>query len=113
MMPAMTQGYSPWIKPNVAHLTRENADDGRAEALARLLPLWPSELSNVSLAGRRHVVRRLAKALRAERLRGRAGHFAYSVARHVELAKALRSERAALTALEKAAAPPPKYSRHV
>ena len=42
----------------------------RRTGLCRLLPLWPRELDDQSLQGRRHIVERLRKALRAERRRG-------------------------------------------
>lgn len=76
----------------------------RVTALSRLLPLWPGELADTSLNGRRVIVRRLAKALRAERQRGRGGHWAYSLARHAALAKALQAEHAALIQIEAALA---------
>ena len=49
-------------------------DVQRREELARLLPLWPKELEDLSIAGRRHIIHTLNRALRAERRRGRAGH---------------------------------------
>ena len=56
----------------------------RAE-IAKLLPLWPRELADMSPAGRAHVVAVLERALRAERRRGLAGHWTYNLARHVQL----------------------------
>lgn len=70
--------------------------------LARLLPLWPKEVADLSLPGRRHVIRSLERALRSERRRGRAGHWAYDLARHAALVKAWRYECASLQATEKA-----------
>ncbi|PPC88050.1 MAG: hypothetical protein CTY31_08145 [Hyphomicrobium sp.] len=81
-------------------------DDSRSDALARLLPLWPNELSDTSIAGRQRIVAVMARALRAERQRGRAGHWAYDLGRHAALARALTRERAELAALQQAIAMP-------
>jgi hypothetical protein len=66
----------------------------RAE-IAKLLPLWPRELADMSPAGRAHVVAALERALRAERRRGLAGHWTYNLARHMQLLRAYRAEMAA------------------
>ena len=42
----------------------------RRRELPRILPLWPHEIEDESLAGRRRVVAKLARLLRAERRRG-------------------------------------------
>ena len=70
--------------------------DRRVE-LPRILPLWPHELDDESAEGRRNIVRKLRRALRAERRRGIAGHWTYDLARHVELVRIYRLE---LTASE-------------
>ncbi len=72
----------------------------RCEDIQRLLAAWPKEIADVSVAGRRRTVRRLEKALRQERCRARAGHWAYDVARHHQLARILRAEQAALQRCE-------------
>jgi Family of unknown function (DUF6477) len=72
----------------------------RATDLVRLLPLWPDELADDSIAGRTKVLRMLERAMRAERQRGVGGHWAYDLSRHANLMWALRAERAALKALE-------------
>ncbi|MBX9685043.1 MAG: hypothetical protein K2X41_14780 [Hyphomicrobium sp.] len=78
----------------------------RAGELARLLPLWPSQLEDVSITGRQRIVAVLARALRGERQRGLAGHWAYDLARHAALNRALQTERAALAkAVAETAAP--------
>jgi hypothetical protein len=69
----------------------------RAE-IAKLLPLWPRELADMSPAGRAHVVATLKRALRAERRRGLAGHWTYNLARHRQLLQAYRAEMAAAQA---------------
>ncbi len=70
--------------------------DRRVE-LPRVLPLWPHELDDESAEGRRNIVRKLRRALRAERRRGIAGHWTYDLARHAELVRIYRLE---LTASE-------------
>jgi hypothetical protein len=69
----------------------------RALHLPRVLPLGPQEIADVSENGRRAILRRLARALRAERNRGRAGHWTYDLNRHIALSQAYAAERAALT----------------
>jgi hypothetical protein len=71
----------------------------RSTDLAGLLPLWPEELADASIAGRTRIVRILQRALRAERQRGVGGHWAYDLSRHASLMWALRAERRALLAL--------------
>jgi hypothetical protein len=66
---------------------------GWNEDLARLLPLWPIEISDTSESGltrRRAAIRR---ALRAERQRGLQGHWTYDLARHAALLRAYRREQ--------------------
>ncbi len=60
-------------------------DHRRRSELARFLPLWPAERADLSLSGRDRIIRLLAKALRHERCRGAAGHWAYDLARHAAL----------------------------
>jgi hypothetical protein len=47
------------------------------------------------------IVARLARALRAERQRGRAGHWSYDLNRHIALAQALDAERRRLEGLNR------------
>jgi hypothetical protein len=70
--------------------------------LPQLLGLWPSELQDYSLAGTERIVGLLRKAIRAERLRGRSGHWSYDLNRHISLAEALKCEEARLGDLRKA-----------
>jgi hypothetical protein len=67
--------------------------DRRIE-LPRVLPLWPHELDDESPEGRRSIVCKLRRALRAERRRGIAGHWTYDLARHAELVRIYRLELA-------------------
>ena len=71
----------------------------RRQELARLVPLWPAELFDLSIEGRARLVAKLQRALRAERRRGLAGHFAYDLSRHAQLLRSTRAEAAALNAL--------------
>jgi hypothetical protein len=60
--------------------------------LPRVLPLWPHEVEDESPEGRRRILAKLRRALRAERRRGIAGHWTYDLARHVELLRVYRLE---------------------
>jgi hypothetical protein len=68
----------------------------RRRHLPRLIPVDPSLLEAPDLAAQRWIVARLARALRAERNRGRAGHWTYDLNRHIGLKQAYAAERAAL-----------------
>jgi hypothetical protein len=68
----------------------------RQRHLPRLVPIGPDELADATPRGRRRVLFRLARALRGERARGRAGHWTYDLDRHLGLIEAYRAERAAL-----------------
>ncbi|HQF31004.1 MAG TPA: hypothetical protein PLJ34_06110, partial [Hyphomicrobiales bacterium] len=65
----------------------------RRAMLPRLLPLAPADLAEDWPALTRRLVARLARALRAERRRGRAGLAGYDIGRHLALARVLRAER--------------------
>ena len=65
----------------------------RLRHLPRILPVGPADLADVSPSGRGKILARLARALRAERNRGRAGHWTYDLNRHIALAQAYESER--------------------
>jgi hypothetical protein len=88
-------------------------DVQQREELARLLPLWPKELEDLSIAGRRHIIHTLDRALRAERRRGRAGHWAYDLSRHAALLATWRLECAALRDLEKSKRSSPEKNRRM
>lgn len=78
--------------------TRATAEAYRRDLhLPGLLALWPAELADDSHAGRQRIVARLHRALRAERTRGRAGHWTYDLNRHIALLGALRVETAGLS----------------
>jgi hypothetical protein len=67
----------------------------REEQLPRLIGLWPQEISD-DAGGTAVILGRLRRALRAERQRGRAGHWAYDLNRHAALLEAIRQETALL-----------------
>lgn len=60
--------------------------------LPRLIAVWPSEIIDPGRAGTIKLIGKLKSALRAERQRGRAGHWTYDLGRHMGLAKALKAE---------------------
>jgi hypothetical protein len=64
----------------------------RSRHLARLLPIGPDEIADESPAARRTILARLSRALRAERNRGRAGHWTYDLNRHLALSQAYAAE---------------------
>lgn len=68
----------------------------RIRHLPRLVHLLPDEIEALGKAGSTTIVQRLSRALRAERLRGRAGHWTYDLNRHIALHQALLAERARL-----------------
>ena len=61
--------------------------------LSRLIPVGPDEIVGAGPQATRKIVLMLARALRGERTRGRAGHWTYDLNRHLGLAQALRAER--------------------
>jgi len=65
----------------------------RRRHLPPLLALWPNELADFSPDGTKMIIRRLEKSLAAERRRGRSGHWAYDLNRHMALISALEAER--------------------
>ena len=68
----------------------------RARDLPRLVPLWPEEVCDETVEGRKRLVLRLGSALRCERQRGLAGSWTYHLARHRQLLVAYRAECRAL-----------------
>jgi hypothetical protein len=79
---------------SVRAVIAEGADSyDRSRHLARLLPLGPAEIADDSDAARREVLAKLSRALRAERSRGRAGHWTYDLNRHLALSQAYVAER--------------------
>ena len=66
----------------------------RVRDLPRLLPLWPHEMVVADAGDHARLLARMRRALRIERQRGIAGHWAYDLARHAQLLRAYRAETA-------------------
>ena len=64
--------------------------------LARLIPVGPGECAATDVAATRHILLKLARAMRGERARGKAGHWMYDLNRHIGLAQAYRVKKARL-----------------
>lgn len=77
----------------------------RASDLPRLIAAWPDEIADFSEAGSQHLIARIRRALRAERKRGKAGHWSYDLGRHLALLQAYKSETAALADVQGAESP--------
>jgi hypothetical protein len=60
--------------------------------LPRLIPVGPDEIADGRIEARRRIAAKLARALRAERNRGRAGHWTYDLNRHLGLKQAYEAE---------------------
>lgn len=78
----------------VDRAVRVGAEDyDRSRHLPRLIPIDPALLEDGSTEVRRFILNRLARALRAERNRGRAGHWTYDLNRHIGLKQAYAAEK--------------------
>lgn len=64
----------------------------RRRDLPGLIPMPAHELAQPSPAQAQAILHMLARALRAERRRGRAGHWAYDPAKHLALKRAYGEE---------------------
>lgn len=85
---------------------------GTLESLRRLIAVWPYDVaSGDDPAAMDRLLRQLRKALRAERQRGIAGHWAYDLARHAELLAAYRTLAAAHNAANLRQQPQTKEKR--
>lgn len=85
----------------LATAVRAGAGDyTRATVLPRLIPIGPDELADDSREGRRRILALLARALRSERRRGRAGHWSYDLNRHIGLKQAMVAEAAGMPRAE-------------
>jgi hypothetical protein len=69
----------------------------RDRHLPRLIPMEPKDMQDHRPEMRRAILSRLARALRAERNRGRAGHWTYDLNRHIGLRQAYAAERQLLS----------------
>ena len=64
-----------------------------AEDLPGLLHLFPAEITRLDKNQNDGVLKKLVRALRSERRRGRAGHWRYSLQRHIGLMQAVAAEK--------------------
>jgi hypothetical protein len=71
----------------------------RSRMLVRLLPVGPDDMAGAEPQTTRRIVLKLARAIRIERARGRAGHWTYDLNRHVGLMQALKAEQERLAGL--------------
>lgn len=76
---------------------RSSTGYDRERDLPRLIRVWPDQLASADPMVRGLILRRIYAALRAERQRGREGHWTYDVARHSQLLSAYRQERARIS----------------
>ena len=110
-MVAPMRKHSSSYLPTPNHHRDPRTPVRRAE-LQRLLPMWPHELADLSLNGRRRILQFLARALREERRRCRAGHWTYDLARHAALAQHMKWERGELEKLQRARSLAQALKRH-
>jgi Family of unknown function (DUF6477) len=83
----------------IGAIVRAGADHyDRARHLPWLARATPEEIESSDPAVGRAIVARLTRALRAERRRGRAGHWTYDMNRHIALMQAIAAERKRLGA---------------
>jgi hypothetical protein len=86
------------LRPAAANAIRASISQGiqtyrRETDLPRLIPIDPARLANLDQETHRAILARLARALRGERNRGRAGHWTYDLNRHIALRQAYEAER--------------------
>ncbi|WP_316858073.1 DUF6477 family protein [uncultured Cohaesibacter sp.] len=65
----------------------------RKRDLPGLLHLFPGEIEAMERRSPFAIFQSLTRAIRAERIRGRSGHWRYSLTRHIGLRQALAAER--------------------
>lgn len=70
----------------------QTAEADRIAVLSQLVPLWPHEIADRSVAGQERICRLLRHALRQERQRGIGGHWTYDLTRHAALSRTLVRE---------------------
>ena len=79
--------------PSIAMVMAVGSDGyERSRHLARLLPIGTDEIADKSPAARQAILAKLSRALRAERNRGRSGHWTYDLNRHLALSQAHAAE---------------------
>ncbi|WP_321450038.1 DUF6477 family protein [uncultured Cohaesibacter sp.] len=65
----------------------------RDRDLPGLLHMFPGEVRSLESKSEGAILRKLSQALRAERRRGRADHYRYSLMRHIALMQAVAAEK--------------------
>ncbi|MEP0323510.1 MULTISPECIES: hypothetical protein [Hyphomicrobiales] len=96
---------------SVAHVIAAGTETyDRMRHLPRLIPMTCDQIADDTMETRRAILARLARALRSERSRGRAGHWTYDLNRHIGLRQAFEAERQRLgeRAMPARTHPPPK-----
>lgn len=95
---AVVGSRADWPAPGIFDTMSQAGADCylRARDLPRLIALWPHEVLDQSPEGGLRILSKLRCALRAERRRGRAGHWSYELNRHLGLLSAYRGELALL-----------------
>lgn len=94
------------LQPGSRGTTEERDVYIRARHLPRLIAVWPEDIVDESPAGSERILERLRQALRAERRRGRSGHWSYDLNRHLGLIHAYKAELRRLQSLIKPAGGP-------
>jgi hypothetical protein len=92
------KAHLPVAGPSLSPRPAEDARE-RSARIMKLVPLWPHEAADMSYAGRLRLLSKLRRALRKERQKGLAGHWAYDLARHQTLLRTYRAEAAHCLAL--------------
>lgn len=88
---------SPAFSANSAiDRSAKSSDYMRHIHLPRLIGIWPSQINDFSRETTALIVHKLYKALRAERQKGRSGHWAYDFNKHLSLVAAYKAEKARL-----------------
>jgi hypothetical protein len=92
-----------WRADELVRLAARRRNYRREQALPRLLPLIRRGERESEFAFTHTIVANLERAVRAERQRGRAGHWTYDLNRHAALNQALMAEKQHLMQLMHAA----------
>jgi hypothetical protein len=79
---------------SIGSLARAGAEHYQRERhLPSLVPIGSDRLADPDIETHREIVATLARSLRAERNRGRVGHWTYDLNRHIGLRQAFLAER--------------------
>ncbi len=84
---------------NIGRSFFRSTESSRGPESSQLLPVWPKELNDRTLAGRQALIAIIERELRKERRLGMAANSAYDIARHAKLVRLLKEEREALRQL--------------